>query len=114
MKQFDDVYAAYGDDVSIAFTVRDRNGDLVDLAGATATFRVANKGSNAQQLELTEASGISFASSVATVSFNTNSISNCDFNLQGIYDFIAQLRITKAGKSMVAAWGELHVFPLIQ
>lgn len=107
MKRFDDVEATLGDDIEIAFTVKDRNDDLVDLTGATATFRVAKKGSTSHILEKTETDGITFASSVATVALNTE-----DLDCTGV--FIGQLRITKSGKAMVAAEGEIRVGSLIE
>lgn len=104
----EDVEIRKGDAFQIAFPIKDRNGNAVALAGATATYRVAKKGSLPGALfEKTETSGIVLSGSTATVSIDEG-----DFEIEGVY--IGQLRITKSGAPMVAAEGEIRVKPLIE
>lgn len=103
----DAIETRLGDDIEIQFTVRDRNGNLVSLAGATATFRVSKEDSSNSLLEKTETDGITILGSNATVTMNTDELDTAD-------DYMFQLRITKSGKTMVSAEGELIVKPLIE
>lgn len=114
MKQFDDICAVHGDDVEIAFTVKDRNDQDVDLTDATATFRLAEKGSRDSLLELTEIDGITLSGATATCAFNTEDIQSISFEVNQIYNFTGQLRITINGKSMVASQGQINIGPLIE
>ena len=107
MKLHDDIDGRIGDDVVIIFTVRDRNGNLVSLTGATATYKLAPKGSYNAVLELEDGDGITLSGSTASIEFNLE-----DLDEDGNY--LGQLRITKDGKSMVSAEGLLIVSPLIQ
>jgi hypothetical protein len=105
--KFDDIECRYKDDIQIAFSVVDRNGAAVTVAGGTATFRIARRGSAAQVIEYTETDGITLSGSTATVAFNS-------VDLDAAGDYVGQLRITKSGLSMVSSEGEIKVLPLIE
>ncbi len=113
-KRFDDIYCTKDDDILIAFTVRDKNDNLVSLSGATSTFRIARRGSDQSLLELNNDAGISYSGSIVTVSFNAGDIDDIDFLDRVIQKFDAQLRVTIASVSMVSAYGEIHIHPLIE
>ena len=114
MNRFDDVCTVQGDDVAISFTVYDRNQNLVDLAGAVTTFRIAPMGSNSHVLELNNDLGITYNGSVLTVSFNSCDMPTLNFCGQPFITYEAQLRITLGDKTMVAAQGRIIIEALIK
>jgi hypothetical protein len=110
MIRHEDIEVALGDDVDLAFAVKDKDGNAVSMVGATATYRLALKGQRDAVLELSSddsAGSIVLSGSTATVSFNADDL-GCPGNYTG------QLRITKSGKAMVSAEGTIKALPLIQ
>lgn len=95
IKPFDDVDIYNAEDVELIFTVKDANGEEVDLTGADVSFLAAAYGdSSAIMTKVATVSG-----SEATVSFN-------GADLGAVYSqFKGQLIIAKSGNTVVASRG---------
>ncbi len=93
-----------GDDISVVYKIRDRNGALLDLTGATATLELARRGyyGSAVQKEIGTGLTMGGAGGTITAAFNIDS----DL-VAGTYD--DQLRITKDGKTFIATTGRWDV-----
>ncbi len=97
------------DDVRLSYTVTDRSGASVDLSGASAVFSVSDTFKSKLIFALASTNSpteISISGSTVTVIFNASR-----FIKSGVY--LSQLRITKNGKTMVSAEGDIKVNPLI-
>lgn len=104
--------AKTGEPVEIIFTVTDRNGDAVDIAGAEAVYRIGRRAGEVAILEVSSPEGIMLAANTATVMFDTGDIADAEGALLG--DFFAQLLVTLDGAGLVVAEGVLTVTSVLQ
>lgn len=100
-----------GEPATLIFTVTDREGLPVDLAGAQALYKLARRAGDDALLTLTEGGGIALSANVATVSLETAELSGPGGLLTG--DFLGQLTLIKDGDGLVAAEGPLSIEPVI-
>ena len=100
-----------GEDVELAFHVTDGAGGDVDLAEASASYKIARRAGDAALLTKTNGNGITLEGAAATVSFNTSELAAEDAPLLG--DFFGQLTLTIGGVTLVAAEGPIAIAPVI-
>lgn len=102
-----------GETADLFFSVTDADGAGVDLAGASAEYRLARRAGERALLTLHsgENGGIALAGEVATVSLDTNVIVQNGKPLLG--DFFGQLRLTLGERTLVVAEGVLCLHPVI-
>jgi hypothetical protein len=102
-----------GEIADLVFSVTDQNGAGVDLAGASAEYRLARRAGERALLTLhsDESGGIALAGEVATVSLDTNALAQNGKPLLG--DFFGQLRLSIGGRTLVVAEGPLCLHPVI-
>lgn len=102
----------YGEPVVLQFTITDGAGADQSLVGATASYRIArNKGEDAI-LEKTVGAGITIATNVATVRFETEDVLAAA--PAESTEFWGELWITISGDPLVVADGIINIRPTIQ
>lgn len=101
--------ATVGDTLELTHNFIDRQGNTIDVTGATATLRLAPKGSGwgRNTAEKTQTDGIT-VSGTKTVS----TIDADDVSTPGVYSY--QLRLTKSGSAVVIAQGDIDLATLIE
>lgn len=100
-----------GEDVEISFHVTDGAGNDVDLAAATASYKIARRAGDAALLTKTNGNGITLSDHTATIALNTAELTDGDAALLG--DFFGQLTLTIGGVTLVAAEGPIAIDPVI-
>lgn len=101
-----------GEPAVFQFTITDGAGAPQSLVGATLSYRLANNKGDTAILEKTEIDGITVASNVATVRFDTSEL--VPTPLPNSVDFWGELWVTISGNSIVVADGLINVKPSIQ
>jgi hypothetical protein len=102
-----------GETADLVFSVTDESGAGVDLAGASAEYRLARRAGERALLTLHSgaAGGIVLDGEAASVSLDTNALVQNGKPLLG--DFFGQLRLTLGGRTLVVAEGPLCLHPVI-
>lgn len=107
---FEPVIAHADEPMELIFSVTDRDGNAVALAGASALFKIARTPDSAPLLVKTTDDGIVLQDNTATVAFHTAELADEEENAL-LGDFFAQLRIARDENSLVASEGRISILP---